>query len=50
MIYVAIVGAIIVLIGNNTKTKYSKHLIVSGMILTLIGLVLMFFSHQFKNR
>ncbi|MGE5581426.1 MAG: hypothetical protein ACM3X9_02700 [Bacillota bacterium] len=43
MVYVAIVGAILVLIGNNTKLKYSKQLIISGMIITFIGVVLIWY-------
>ncbi|MGE5605125.1 MAG: hypothetical protein ACM3YE_05475 [Bacteroidota bacterium] len=41
MVYVAIFGAILVLIGNNTKTRISKPLLISGLILTPIGLILM---------
>ncbi len=46
MIYIAIFGAIMVLIGNNTKTAYSKPLIISGMAVTALGLVLMWVFHE----
>jgi hypothetical protein len=48
MIYIAMVGAIFVLIGNNTKMKYRRHLVLSGMILTLVGIVCMAVFHQFS--
>lgn len=41
MVYLAIFGAILALIGNNTKTRISKPLLISGLILTPVGLILM---------
>ena len=45
MIYIVGLGAILVLIGNNTKTKYSKALLISGLVITPIGVVLMLIYH-----
>jgi hypothetical protein len=45
MIFIVGLGAIFVLIGNNTKTKYSKAILISGLVVTPIGIILMLIFH-----
>ena len=41
MIFLVGLGAVLVLIGNNTKTKYSKRILISGLVITPVAIVLM---------
>jgi hypothetical protein len=43
MVYIVILGAIMVLVGNNTKTAYSRPLLIAGLVVTALGVVLMLF-------
>ena len=45
MIFVIALGAVLVLIGNNTKTKYSKAILISGLVITPVGILLKLIYH-----
>ncbi|TCL61944.1 hypothetical protein EDC14_103046 [Hydrogenispora ethanolica] len=49
MVYIAILGAILVLIGNNTRTAYSRPLVLAGMVVTVLGLILMWVFREVRS-